>query len=77
MSRVNCGEPSSVPCRCDPVTGCGHLSSWHRVYERWVAACTVPDCACRIMDACDCVAGLDGEQPLADAKVLAEMGIAP
>lgn len=76
MSRIDCGS-GDVPCLCDPVSGCGHASSWHRVFTRWVARCLVPDCHCRTMDACNCVEGLDGvsDTDQQDAKILAQMGI--
>ncbi len=72
--RVDCGE-SSVTCRCDPITGCGHLSAWHRVTERWITCCEVPGCDCSTMDVCNCVAGLNGEPAEDFAKELARMGI--
>lgn len=75
MSRIDCGDAdSSVPCRCDPVTGCGHLSAWHRVFERWTARCEVPGCACAVMDVCNCVAGMDDAAD-PDASVLRALGI--
>lgn len=78
MSRITCdpGGADHVPCRCDPVTGCGHASSWHVVTERWLARCTVPGCDCRSMDVCDCVEGVT--EPVAvetDSGVLSALGI--
>lgn len=62
MSKISCdGGDASVPCRCDPVTGCGHLSSWHRVFERWAARCLVPGCDCKVMDVCDCCDGYNSD----------------
>lgn len=56
--RISCGD-DATPCRCDPVTGCGHLSSWRIVRERWVSRCMVPECDCSVMDVCDCVMPCD------------------
>lgn len=75
MSRIDCGAEGGVTCRCDRITGCGHLSSWHRVYERWATKCLVPGCVCASMDACNCVEGLDDTSPLEDAVIAVEMGI--
>lgn len=76
MSRISCGDPSDVPCRCDPVIGCGHLSSWHRVVTRWVAVCTVPDCNCATLtDVCDHVMGSDGATVEDAAAEIRAMGI--
>lgn len=76
MARIDCGSASHVPCRCDPVTGCGHASSWHRVTERWVAKCTVQDCECPGIDVCNCVEGADEPSKVErDADVLGALGI--
>lgn len=75
MARIDCGS-GPVPCRCDPLVGCGHLSSWHYVYIRWLARCAVPGCDCAIMEPCNCTPGSDGELPEPDSRVLADLGIA-
>lgn len=69
MSRVDCGS-GAVPCYCD----CGHLSSWHCVYERWRAKCLVDGCVCMFLDVCGCVAGFS-ESTETDAGILASIGI--
>lgn len=57
---------SDVPCLCDPITGCGHLSSWHRMVRSGTACCLVPGCECRETELCDCVEGRDGELSVED-----------
>lgn len=66
----------SVPCRCDPVTGCGHLSSWHRMIRAGVAQCLVPGCQCRETEICDCIEGMGEAIPDVDVDAeIRAMGI--
>lgn len=73
MSKIDCGDDRNVPCRCDPITGCGHASTWHRVTERWLAKCLVPDCQCSGMDVCNCCEGMGGSE--SDRLIAHSLGI--
>lgn len=69
MSRIDCGD-NTAPCVCD----CGHLSSSHVTYEKWLARCTAEGCICDRMDVCGCAVPL-GERHESDDEVLAACGI--
>jgi hypothetical protein len=75
MSYIDCSTSNrDAPCGCD----CGHLSSQHRIYTRWLARCLVPECICERLDACEHVQPYsvpDVEQ--SDVEMLSAIGIRP